>query len=106
MRITLIPSPGIGAVIDLKSTGGIEAADYKITIGTFPTCTCIDFESMALKNTGRGLWYNCKHLCYIFRMVCGMQLPEDLFVHAPTLSFNEIKRVLLAGIVNRIPDVN
>lgn len=105
--IMMVPSPGLGAVIDFVSKKGAdeEARIYKVSIGTFPECTCPSFTNMfvSFKGNGRGAYGNCKHLYYIFRVVCGLDRDKDRFVHAPTLSFNEIKRILLSGIVQRIP---
>jgi hypothetical protein len=100
--VTLVPSPGIGAVIDLVSKHGNEAKEYKVNIGHFPECSCIDVQQMVIKFKKRGQYYNCKHLYYVYCIVCGMQRDEDRFIHATSLSFNEIKRLLLNGIVDRI----
>jgi len=43
---------------------------YEITIGTFLTCSCIDFVSMLTSSlSGRGKWVHCKHLYYILQIV-------------------------------------
>lgn len=47
-------------------------------------------------------YYNCKHLYYVYCIVCGMQRDEDRFIHAISLSFNEIKYVVRNKIVDRI----
>lgn len=97
-NVTLVPSPGIGAVINLVSRHGQESKEYKVNIGPHPECSCLDFKEMIIQFRKRGAFYNCKHLYYIYRIVCGMRLQEDRFIHACSLSFNEIKQLLVSGI--------
>jgi hypothetical protein len=55
---------------------------------------------MATKAIGeRGQWANCKHLYYLFTVVCGLDSYSDTFSHAASFSFNEVKRVLEAGLL-------
>jgi hypothetical protein len=65
-NVTLVPSPRIGAVIDLVSKHGNEAKEYKVSIGPFLECPCIDFQHMVIKFKKRGQYYNCKHLYYLY----------------------------------------
>jgi hypothetical protein len=65
-----------------------------------PACTCPNFKEMATKAIGkRGQWANCKHLYYLFTVVCGLDSDSDTFIHAASFSFNEVKRVLQAGLL-------
>ena len=36
---------------------------------------------------------------FIFTVICGLQGNVESFLHAPSFSFNEVKRVLLSGIL-------
>ena len=50
----------------------------------------------------RGAWTNCKHLYYVFTVTCNFQSTVDVFMHAASFSFNEVKQVLLSGILNQL----
>jgi hypothetical protein len=51
---------------------------------------------MAVVSIGkRGQYVNCKHLYYIFRYFCKMNCEDDKFIHSSSLSFNEVKQVLV-----------
>ena len=55
---------------------------------------------MATKAIGkRGQWANCKHLCYLFTVVCGLDSDSDTLIYAGSFSFNEVKRVLEGGLL-------
>ena len=41
----------------------------------------------------------CKHLYYLYVQVCKLEADHDLFMHAPTLSFLEVKTILERGIL-------
>jgi hypothetical protein len=73
-----------------------------ITIGTFSDCSCLYFKDMVMKALSkRGQWANCKHLYFIFTVICGLDAEIDDFIHAPSFSFNEVKCVLKNGILKR-----
>jgi hypothetical protein len=55
----------------------------------------------------RGQWAKCKHLYFVFTVIGSLTSNRDAFTHAPSLSFNEVKRILESGILaNRIPLVH
>lgn len=94
--------PGHGAIITLSS--GIEPNQkiYNITLCNFPSCTCSHYGSMNETSIGkRGMYVNCKHLYYIFRYFCKLDYKIDTFIHAPTLSLDEVKQVLLAARITK-----
>ena len=62
----------------------------------------MDFQWMVIKFNKHMQYYNCKHLYYVYYIVCDMQHYEDHFIYATCFSFNEIKHLLLNGIVNWI----
>ena len=90
---TMVPFPGLGCILDLdvdsSTTHSLE--HYILTLSSIPACTCLDFVTMQAKanRSGRS-WVNCKHLYFVYAVVCKLDEMEDLFVHAPTLSFNEL----------------
>jgi hypothetical protein len=70
-----------------------------IIIGSFPKCSCHYFKDMGTKALGkRGQWENCKHLYFVFNVICSLDSEVDAFIHAPSFSFNEVKRILESGI--------
>ena len=48
-NVILVPSPGITTVINLVSKHESEAKEYKVNIGFFQECFCIDFQQMMIK---------------------------------------------------------
>ena len=45
-------------------------------------------------------WMSCKHLYYVFSFLCKVDYESDKCIHAPTYTYNEVKRLLeLAGVV-------
>ena len=38
---------------------------------------------------------NCKHLYYLYRYFCKMDIQKDKFIHAPSYSFSEVKELLI-----------
>jgi hypothetical protein len=73
LGVTVLPFPGLGAIISLESEVEHDKKVYQITISHFPECTCPDFLNMAVASIGkRAPYVNCKHLYYIFRYFCKM----------------------------------
>ena len=99
--MTLVPPPGLGAIVVLQT--GVEPKQnvYRVTVSTFPSCTCPDFVNMVVSAIGgRAQYANCKHLYYLYRYFCKMDIHDDKFIHAPSYSFNELKVLLVrAGII-------
>ena len=63
LGVTLVPLLGLGAIVVLQT--GVESNKniYRVTMDTFPTCTCPDFVNMMVSVVGRRAKYvNCKHL--------------------------------------------
>ena len=101
--VTMIPHPGIGCIILFQSRKKAKVEEYRITISTFPSCTCPDFVEMSARALGkRRPWVNCKHLYFIFRVTCNLDQYQDTFIHAPSLSFNEVKHLLESGIMKLV----
>ena len=43
---------------------------------------------------------NCKHLYYLYRYFCKMDVIKDKFIHAPSYSFSKLKELLVrAGMI-------
>ena len=76
--------------------------EYILTLGTFPECTCPDFVDMKSKSFRmKKAWVNCKHIYYIYGVIFNLNAEEDLFIHAPSLSFNEVKEILQRGVLSQ-----
>ena len=100
LKVTMIPQPGFGCIISLQSKPSPTDCVYQLTVSSYPDCTCSAFKETMSKFGRRGFAYkHCKHLYYIFVKVCALDPEVDLFIHAPTLSFNKIRLVLERGIL-------
>ena len=99
-RVTMVPHPGFGCIVSLISEKEPRVQKYTLSILSFPTCTCPYFEEMILKSLGgQGQWASCKHMYFIFTVICGLDGKVETFLHTPSFSFNEVKQVLLSGIL-------
>jgi hypothetical protein len=77
LGITVLPFPGIGAIILLESGVEPDKKVYRITISHFPECTCPDFLNMVVAPIEKRRQYiNCKMNC-----------EDDKFIHSPSFSF-------------------
>ena len=100
LKVTMISQPGLGCIITLQSKPPPTNCVYQLTISSYPNCTCPAFKEKMSKFGRRGVPFKyCKHLYYIFVKVCALDPELNLFIHAPTFSFNEIKFVLENGIL-------
>jgi hypothetical protein len=100
LGVTLLPFPGLRAIISLESGVEHDKRVYRITISHFPEYTCPDFLNMAVASIGKWAPYvNYKHLYYIFRSFCKMNCQDDKFIHSPSFSFNEVKQLLGTQII-------
>jgi hypothetical protein len=104
-KVTMIHRLGFGCIVTLDSRASPKVEQYLITIGSFLECSCQYFKDMASKSLGkRGQWANCKQLYFVFTIIGSLDPDRDAFIHAPSFSFNEVKRILESGILaNRIP---
>ena len=99
-RVIMVPHPRFGCIVSLISGKEPRAQKYMMSILSFLSCTCPYFEEMILKSLeGRGQWAYCKHMYFIFTVICGLDGEVETFLYAPSFSFNEVKRVLLSGIL-------
>ncbi len=101
-KVTMVPHPGFGCIISLDSGTPPKTTQYQITVSSLPECTCPAFKETMVKFGKKGSHFTyCKHLYYIFIKVCNLDPKVDLFMHAPTFSFNEIKLLHESGILTR-----
>lgn len=98
-KVTMIPPRGFGCVVTMDSGKGSNVKRYEVTISSLPECTCPFFKEQAHKIGKKGGFTYCKHLYFIFMRVCLRDPFVDFFMHAPTLSFNEVKILLESGIL-------
>ena len=91
----MVSPTALGCIVLLESKGARDVKTYILTIGAFSSCSCSDFKKMLGMSLGkRGAWLNCKHFYYIFNVFCKLDLDEDIFIHAPGFSLNDVKRVV------------
>ena len=75
MGVTLLPFPGLGAIVELEIGSDSNKNAYRVTMGQFSTCTCPDFVNMAVSAIGgRQQYVNCKHSYYLYRYFCKMDV--------------------------------
>ena len=91
----MVPGPTLGCILNLESRSISKVSTYLVSIGQFPSCDCSSFKEMSDKSLGkRGQWTYCKHFYFIFNIVCGLDSEVDVFMHAPSFSWNETKQVI------------
>jgi hypothetical protein len=85
-----------GKVFSIDINVLLNAHHYHVTIGNFPSCSYLDFVKMSMAALSkRGKWVACKHLYYIFCHVMHCNPKLDVCIHQPTLSFDEVSRLLV-----------
>ena len=100
LKVVMIPQPGFGCVVTLQSKPAPTESVYHLSISAYPDCNCPTFKETMVKLGRRGCPFrSCKHLYYLYVQVCKLEADHDLFMHAPTLSFNEVKTILERGIL-------
>ena len=101
LEVTLLPLSGLGGIVELETGSAYNKNAYRVTMGQFSTCMCPDFVNMAVSAIGgRQQYVNCKHLYYLYRYFCKMDVNKDKFIHAPSYSFSELKELLVrAGMI-------
>ena len=102
LKVTMIPRPGFGCVIMLQSKPAPTQSIYQLTVSSLPECNCPAFKDMISKfGRKRNSFLHCKHLYFIFVKVSNLDPEVDLFIHAPTFSFNEVKLILEGGLLTQ-----
>jgi len=105
LGVTLLPFPGLGAIISLETSADNNQNLYRITMGMYPSCTCPDFTNMVILAIGGQQQYvNCKHLYYLYHYFYKMDIHDDKFIHVPSYSFNELKLLLVRTGIITIPE--
>ena len=100
LKVTMIPRPGFGCVLTLQSKPAPTQFIYQLTVSSLAECICPAFKDMISKfGCKRNYFMHCKHMYFIFVKVSNADLEVDLFIHAPTFSFNEVKLILEGGLL-------
>ena len=100
LRITMIPQLGFGCIITLQSKLSPRNSIYQLTLSSLPDCTYPAFKEIMSKFGRQGVPFkHCKHLYFILVKVCSLDPHVDLFIHSPTFSFNEIKKIIEGGLL-------
>jgi hypothetical protein len=99
-KVDMVPVPALGCIVTLDSGTPPMIQQYHLTISQFPDYSCPYFKEMLTKaKGGRSQWAHCKHLYFVFTVICGFDANVDAFIHAPTLSFDEVKLILETGLL-------
>ena len=102
LKVTITPRPGFGCVIMLQSKLAPTQPIFQLTVSTLPKCNCPAFKDMISKfGRKQNLFLHCKHLYFIFVKVSNADPKVDLFIHAPTFSFNDLKLILEGGLLTQ-----
>jgi hypothetical protein len=95
LKVTMIPRFEFGCMITLQSKPAPKRSIYQLTVSTLPECNCPAFKDMISKfGRKQNSFIYCKHLYFIFIKLFNADPEVDLFIHAPTFSFNEIKLII------------
>ena len=104
LEVTLLPLLGLGTIVELETGSTCNKNAYQVTMGQLSTCTCPDFVNMAVSAIGGQQQYvNCKHLYYLYRYFCKMDVQKDKFIHAPSYSFSEVRELLVRAEMITLP---
>ena len=102
LKLTMIPQPGFGCIITLQSKSEPQPLIYQVTVSSIPKYNCVYFLDMISKfGRKRNSYMNYKHLYYIFIKFSNLDAEVNLFIHAPTLGFNEVKLILEGGLLTQ-----
>ena len=102
-KLCMLPTLALGYIVSLDLEKPPKVLQYYLTILQLQSCTCPYLKEMATKALGkRGRWANCKHLYYLFTVVCGLDSISDMFIHAASFSFNKVKQVLKRGLLKHL----
>ena len=99
-KLCMLLASAFGCIVTLDSGTPPMVQQYYLTFSHLSACICPNFKEMATKRIEKnGQWANCKHLYYLFTVVCGLDFESDTFIHAVIFSFNKVKRVLEGGLL-------
>jgi hypothetical protein len=94
-KVTMIPRLGFGCVFTLQSKLATTQSIYQLTLSSLSECNYPAFKDMISKfGRKQNAFLHCKHLYFIFIKVSNADPEVDLFIHASTFSFNEVKLIL------------
>ena len=96
----MIPRLGFSCVIMFLSKLAPTRSIYQLTVRSMPENNHPAFKDMISKfGCKRNSFMHCKHLYFVFVKVFNVDPEADLFIHAPTFSFNEVKLILEGGLL-------
>ena len=80
---------------------------YQFTVSPLLECNCPAFKDMISKfGRKRNSFLHCKHLYFISIKVFNLDPDVDLFIHASTFSFNEVKLIFEGGLLTHSTSYN
>ena len=96
LKYVNVPSPGYRAVLTVITPGSLDKKGlYEVSISNFPACTCKNFKFMSTRALGnkKQKWMPCKHLYFLLQEHFSCT-EEDVFIHCPRWTPNEVKLLL------------
>ena len=96
LKYVKVPSPGYGAMLTVITPESLDMKElYEVLISNFPACTCKHFKFMSTRALGnkKHKWMPCKHLYFLLQEHFSCT-KEDVFIHYPRLTPNEVKLLL------------
>ena len=97
LKYVRIPSLGYGLVLTIITRRSLNKKDlYKVSILNFPTCSCKNFKFISACSLGnkKHKWILCKHLYSLLQEYFSCT-EEDVFIHCPGWTPNEVKLLLV-----------
>jgi hypothetical protein len=82
---TKVPPPMYGQIYIMSSNPPPNTKQYEVTIGNFPTCTCVDFITMMTSSFG-GRGHGCIADSALFHLAkCDILWPNKKFHSFPDM---------------------
>ena len=103
LKLTMILQSKFGCIITPQSKLELQSPIYQVTVNFFPKCNCVNLLDMISKfGRKQNSYMNCKYLYYIFIKVYNFDAEVNLFIHAPTFSFNEVKFIFKGSLLTQL----
>ena len=94
LKYVRVPSPGYGVILTVCTPNSVDQKTlYEVCISDYPSCSCPNFKFMKSRANRRRKWLPCKHLYFVLQEHFSCT-KEDVFVHCPGWSPNEVKLLL------------
>ena len=94
LKYVRVLSPGYGVILTVCTPNSVDQKTlYEVCISDYPSYLCLDFKFMKSRENRRRKWLPCKHLYFVLQEHFAYT-KEDVFVHCPGWTPNEVKLLL------------